>query len=93
MKNQNLQPLSEKELNFFASLTIDECEEYRRIKHPDYLILKHDEEQINLGNISAEKKMNQLLKLKHIHWCCPYPEDAKQQLAIINGEDCSNCLV
>jgi hypothetical protein len=91
-----MEHLSQEQLEFFASLTEEQCENYRQQKYPNYMYLKFISEKINNMEIDSEGKLEELLQFKQIMADCPCPNDAKQELNFLNTgsfEPCSDCSV
>lgn len=92
MERPILNDLTEQELEFFASMTYEECENYRAEKYERYTLLKLLVDQVNKGIID-EINEKDLIEFKVIMWYNPYPNDACQQLKILRGEPCEECGV
>jgi|TARA_B100001250_G_scaffold407767_1_gene429066 hypothetical protein len=83
--------LTVEELVYFASLKNHQCEKVRRDRYENYDFLVYIEKQIDDQIIDPQSKLKELDDLKQIRHLVPTPNDACQELKLLNGEDCEEC--
>lgn len=83
--------LTVEELVHFSSLTQDQCERIRRDRYENYDFLLYIEKQIDDQIIDPQSKLKEQDELKQIRHLIPTPNDACQELKLLNGEDCAEC--
>lgn len=83
--------LTVEELVYFAGLNNDQCERVRRDRYENYDFLLYIEKQIDDQVIDPMSKLKEQEELKQIKHLVPTPNDACQELKILNGEDCEEC--
>lgn len=83
--------LTIEELVHFAGLNQDQCERIRRDRYENYDFLLYIEKQIDDQIIDPMSKLKEQEELKQIRHLIPTPNDACQELKILNGEDCAEC--
>jgi len=83
--------LTVEELVYFAGLNNDQCERVRRDRYENYDFLLYIEKQIDDQIIDPQSKLKEQDQLKQIRHLIPTPNDACQELKLLNGEDCAEC--
>tara|TARA_B100001996_G_scaffold379657_1_gene365758 strand:- start:292 stop:558 length:267 start_codon:yes stop_codon:yes gene_type:complete len=83
--------LTVEELVYFAGLNQDQCERVRRDRYENYDFLLYIEKQIDDQIIDPQSKLKEQDELKQIRHLIPTPNDACQELKLLNGEDCAEC--
>jgi|TARA_B100000902_G_C27174212_1_gene845487 hypothetical protein len=83
--------LTIEELVYFAGLNQDQCERVRRDRYENYDFLLYIEKQIDDQIIDPQSKLKEQDELKQIRHLIPTPNDACQELKLLNGEDCAEC--
>ena len=83
--------LTIEELVYFAGLNQDQCERVRRDRYENYDFLLYIEKQIDDQIIDPQSKLKEQDQLKQIRHLIPTPNDACQELKLLNGEDCAEC--
>ena len=83
--------LTVEELVYFAILKNKQCEKVRRDRYENYDFLVYIEKQIDDQIIDPQSKLKEQDELKQIRHLIPTPNDACQELKLLNGEDCAEC--